>query len=114
MAANFTDEGVAQGGVPVDANGVRIPRDQLTWRDPLGNEIPFYDANGKVNLTYEHLDPVVDHWNSTGYNTNRPARNDWYNDPNNLEPMTRAQNSSGGGQMTSQYRQDVGSNYSCR
>lgn len=107
MARNWTDEGVAQGQAPVDANGVRIPRDQLHWFDGDGNPVP------ADQLTYEHLDPVVEHWNSTGYNTGRAARNDWYNDPNNMEPMTRGQNSSGGGQMTSRYRQDVGPNYSC-
>lgn len=107
MATNYTDEGLAQGGVPVDANGVRIPRDQLTWRDANGTVIP------SDQLTYEHLDPVVEHWNSTGYDTDRAARNDWYNHTDNLEPMSRSQNSSGGGQMTERYRQDTGPNYSC-
>lgn len=107
MAANWTDQGRAQGGVPVDANGVPLPHDQLTWRDGLGQEVP-YDQ-----LTYEHIDPVVEHWNSTGYDTDRGARNDWYNNPDNLVPMTKKENSSGGGKMTSRYRQDTGPNYSC-
>jgi len=105
MAARYTDEGRAQGGVPRDANGDRIPRDQLTWRDAQGRRVP-YDQ-----LTYEHRTPVVEHWNSEGHNASQAARNDWYNDPRNLVPMTRSQNSSGGGSMTERYRQDTGTGY---
>jgi len=108
MVRNWTDEGLAQGThAPVDAAGNPIPRHQLTWRDSTGQVVP----NGQ--LTYEHLDPVVNHWNTTGYNTDRASRNDYYNDPANLEPMTRSQNSSGGARLGQTYRQDVGSNYRC-
>jgi RHS repeat-associated protein len=108
MVKNWTDEGIAQGTAnPLDAAGNPIPRDQLTWRDSAGQVVP-YDQ-----LTYEHLDPVVNHWNTTGYDTTRSVRNDWYNDPSNLEPMTRSQNSSGGARLGQTYRQDTGPNYSC-
>ncbi|MFI5551053.1 DUF6531 domain-containing protein [Streptomyces sp. NPDC051738] len=112
MAAQWTVEGQTQGGVPVypaghASAGQRIPRDQLNWFDSNGNTIP------SDQLTYEHRHPVVDHWNQTGYNSDRPTRNDYYNDTNNMEPMTRSQNSSGGGRMTSTYRQDTGPNYRC-
>ncbi|OLB75035.1 MAG: hypothetical protein AUI14_22170 [Actinobacteria bacterium 13_2_20CM_2_71_6] len=77
-----------------------------TWRDEQGNSID------PADLTYDHVTPVVDHWNSTGNNTSRAARNDWYNDPDNLRPMPRSENSSGGGSMTQRYRQDTGPGYS--
>nr|WP_272921643.1 DUF6531 domain-containing protein [Streptomyces sp. SID8354] len=114
MAAKWTAEGQAQGGVPRfpaghPEAGQRIPRDQLNWFNSKGEPVPA----GKDQLTYEHLHPVVDHWNKTGYNSDRPTRNDFYNDANNMEPMSRKDNSSGGGKMTSTYRQDTGPNYSC-
>ncbi|WP_165989747.1 RHS repeat-associated core domain-containing protein [Streptomyces sp. YIM 98790] len=108
MAIRWTDEGRTTGAVPRDPRtGERIPRSDLTWRDRYGNIIP------SDQLTYEHREPVVDHWNREGYNSDRATRNDWYNRVDNLEPMTRSQNSSGGAQMTARYRQDVGPNYSC-
>ncbi|MFF5257017.1 RHS repeat-associated core domain-containing protein [Streptomyces leeuwenhoekii] len=112
MAAQWTVEGQQQGGVPVypaghPSAGQRIPRDQLNWFDSNGNPVP------SDQLTYEHMHPVVDHWNQTGYNTDRATRNDYYNDTNNMVPMTRSENSSGGGRMTATYRQDTGPNYSC-
>ncbi|GAA3851275.1 hypothetical protein GCM10022227_05630 [Streptomyces sedi] len=64
-------------------------------------------------LTYEHREPVVEHWNREGYNTDRATRNDFYNDVDNLEPMTRSQNSRGGANLSTTYRQDVGPNYVC-
>lgn len=106
MASRWTDQGRAQGGVPVDASGRRIPPEQLTWRDQQGRVIP-YDQ-----LTYDHRPPVVSHWNGDGYNMSRADRNDWYNDPRHLTPMTRSANSSAGGAMTERYRQDIGSDYS--
>ncbi|MEV5887213.1 RHS repeat-associated core domain-containing protein [Streptomyces sp. NPDC052020] len=112
MAAQWTVEGQQQGGVPVypaghPSAGQCIPRDQLNWFDSNGNPVP------SDQLTYEHMHPVVDHWNQTGYNTDRATRNDYYNDTNNMVPMTRSENSSGGGRMTATYRQDTGPNYSC-
>ncbi|MER6046038.1 DUF6531 domain-containing protein [Streptomyces sp. NPDC001793] len=114
MAAKWTVEGQAQGGVPRfpaghPEAGQRIPRDQLNWFNSKGESVPA----GKDQLTYEHLHPVVDHWNKTGYDADRATRNDFYNDFNNMEPMSRKNNSSGGGKMTSTYRQDTGPNYSC-
>ncbi|AJC60510.1 DUF6531 domain-containing protein [Streptomyces sp. 769] len=114
MTSQWTVEGQAQGGVPRfpaghPEAGQRIPRDQLNWFNSKGEPVPA----GKDELTYEHLHPVVDHWNKTGYNSDRATRNDFYNDANNMEPMSRKNNSSGGGKMTSTYRQDTGPNYSC-
>ncbi|MCX4609675.1 LamG-like jellyroll fold domain-containing protein [Streptomyces mirabilis] len=83
------------------------------WTDSSGN---WLDEQGSViprnELTYDHAPPVVDHWNSSGYNSSRAARNDYYNDPDNLVPMRRGPNSSAGGSMTARYRQDTGPNYS--
>jgi hypothetical protein len=113
MAAAHTDEGRALGGVPVDAQGNPIPHDQLTWRDADGNHIPYYDADGNTNVTYDHQTSCVDMFNNgatvtnpetgevtnypPGNNTDRATRNDFYNDPNNLTPMSRSDNSSKGG-----------------
>ncbi|MEU5580402.1 DUF6531 domain-containing protein [Streptomyces huasconensis] len=118
MAAQWTDEGIAQGGTPmrptgrVDSHGQpimeRIPRSELTWRNSAGEHIP------SSQLTYEHLHPVVDHWNEIGYRSDRATRNDFYHDPANMEPMTRSENSRGGALMDATYRQDVDpTTYSC-
>ncbi|MFJ6573234.1 RHS repeat-associated core domain-containing protein [Streptomyces sp. NPDC091292] len=118
MAATWTDEGIAQGGTPMrptgqlDAQGRQImertPRSDLTWRNSAGEIVPSHQ------LTYEHLTPVVDHWNETGYRSDRATRNDFYNDPDNMEPMTRSENSRGGALMDATYRQDVDPTlYSC-
>ncbi|MGW2173615.1 RHS repeat-associated core domain-containing protein [Streptomyces sp. NPDC001705] len=118
MAATWTDEGIAQGGTPMRPTGQldpqgrqimeRIPRSDLTWRNSAGEIIP------SNQLTYEHLTPVVDHWNQTGYRSDRATRNDFYNRPENMEPMTRSENSRGGALMDATYRQDVHPTlYSC-
>ncbi|MFF2926907.1 DUF6531 domain-containing protein [Streptomyces celluloflavus] len=111
MAAQWTDEGLAQGGTPVYQSGsdagMRIPRNELTWRNSDGDIVP------SDELTYEHLNPVVQHWNSTGYDSDRTTRNDFYNDVDHMEPMSRSENSSGGARMGVNYRQDTGPNYSC-
>ncbi len=107
MAARYTDEGQSRGGVPVDANGKRIPHDQLTWRDEQGRRIPYNE------LTYDHRPPVVDHWNNGGgRDMSRPERIDWYNDPDHLRPMRGVDNSAAGGRLRQRYGQDVGPNYS--
>ncbi|WP_258198843.1 DUF6531 domain-containing protein [Streptomyces sp. A244] len=109
MVTRFTDEGRAAGGWPLDQNGNRIPRDQLTWRNNAGEVIP---ADSKI-LTYDHNPRVVEHWNETGYNTNYPEREAWYNDTTDMEPMTRADNGRDGARAP-RYRQDTGPNYSCK
>ncbi|NEA69424.1 hypothetical protein G3I68_01450 [Streptomyces sp. SID13588] len=112
MTAKWTEQGIAQGGTPVYLDGPnkgqRIPRSELDWFNSRGESIP---GDPKI-LTYEHLHPCVDHYNETGFNTDRAARADFYNDVDNLEPMTRSENSRGGSQMDN-YRQDTGPNYSC-
>lgn len=114
MAARHTDEGEALGyQTPRDANGRPIPHDQLTWRDSQGREIDYYAPNGSTNLTYDHQTSCVDMYNNgatttdpntgatttypPGRDTNRDTRNDFYNDPNNLQPMSRPDNSGKGG-----------------
>jgi RHS repeat-associated protein len=104
MAAKWTDEGRLQGGVPRDpVTGEKIPHDQLTWRDANGRTIPYYDAEGHTNLTYEHVPPVVQHWIEEGYNMTDEERAKWYNTTDDMEAMGRSENSSGGGKMTERY-----------
>ncbi|WP_329298028.1 DUF6531 domain-containing protein [Streptomyces sp. NBC_00659] len=117
MVENYTDEGRALGGVPRDANDVRVPRDQLTWRN--GNDELIWDPTAENpkpfnrTVTYEHLDPVVQHWNREGRFSDRAARNGFYNNTDHLEPMDWSENSRGGGRMTDTYIQEVGEGYSC-
>ncbi|MCO4697780.1 hypothetical protein LRR80_03848 [Streptomyces sp. RO-S4] len=117
MTKNWTLEGAQQDQRPLDKHGNKIPRDQLTWFDSNGDIIwdpkkpgskPFHET-----VTYEHKEAVVDHWNREGRNTDRAARNDFYNDPANMEAMDKAKNSSGGAMMEARYSQETGPNYSC-
>ncbi|MFD9463705.1 DUF6531 domain-containing protein [Streptomyces sp. NPDC060027] len=109
MVTRFTDEGRSAGGWPMDRNGNRIPRDQLTWRNNAGEIIP----GDSTILTYDHNPRVVEHYNQTGYNTSYAERETWYNNTTDMEPMTRADNGRDG-QRAPRYRQDTGPNYSCR
>ncbi|MCX4992952.1 MULTISPECIES: hypothetical protein [unclassified Streptomyces] len=112
MVENYTDEGRALGGVPRDANDVRVPRDQLTWRN--GNDELIWDRTGENpkpfnrTVTYEHLDPVVQHWNREGRFSDRAARNGFCNNTDHMEPMDWSENSRGGGRMTDTCIQEVG------
>ena len=107
MTTRYTREGRRAGGVPRDpVTGERIPRDQLTWFDRRGRPVP------ADQLTYEHHRPVVSHWNEEGRFTSRSERNDWYNDPANLSPMSRSDNSRGGALMQDRYLQETGPGYS--
>lgn len=75
-----------------------------------GDKVPRNDPR----LTIEHNKPVVEHWNSQGYNSGRAARNDFYNDTDNMSLRLRSANSSDGAKMMQngiRNRQDVGSNY---
>ncbi|PNG18613.1 RHS repeat-associated core domain-containing protein, partial [Streptomyces cahuitamycinicus] len=117
MAKNWTMEGVQQGERPLDANGKKIPRDQLTWFDTNG-DIIWDPANPgskpfRETVTYEHREAVVDHWNREGRLTERATRNDFYNDPDNMEAMEKSRNSRGGAMMEARYSQETGPNYSC-
>ena len=110
MITRYTDEGRAAGGWPRDADGNRIPPDQLTWRDAYDEKIDYYDPNGHTNLTFDHQVAVVDHFNDgatvtnpdtgetitypPGRDSSRVSRADFYNDSNNLVPMSRRENSS--------------------
>jgi RHS repeat-associated protein len=114
MAQKWTDEGRAQGtGAPVDEHGVPIPRDQLTWRDTNGQKVPFY-KDDYTNLTYDHNPSVVNHWNTEGYDQTAGQREAWYNQTDDMEAMTRAENASKGAKEKLQYSdQAPGPNYSC-
>ena len=106
MTSRYTREGRRAGGVPRDpTTNERIPRDQLTWFDRRGRPVP------ADQLTYEHHRPVVQHWNDEGRFQTREERNDWYNNPSNLSPMTRSDNSRGGALLTDRYLQDTGGRY---
>ncbi|WP_414169926.1 LamG-like jellyroll fold domain-containing protein [Streptoverticillium reticulum] len=106
MVTNFTDEGRVAGGWPTRANGERIPRSELTWRDETGEEIPF------GQLTYDHSPMVVEHWNMVGYDSPRSVRNDFFSETDGMTAMTRSANSSHGASSGLRYRQDTGPNYS--
>jgi len=107
MTTNYTEEGIAAGGVPRDpTTGERIPRDQLTWIDKYGNPLPHDD------FSLEHEYSVAEHWEVEGHDMDRPGRADWYNDTSNLGPMSRRQNSSEGAQSEFGFDQLPGDNYS--
>ncbi|OXM62695.1 RHS repeat-associated core domain-containing protein [Amycolatopsis vastitatis] len=103
MATKWTLEGRALGRVPRDPSGARVPHDQLNWVDAQGRPIPYYDANGNRNLTYEHVPPVVEHWRDEGHNMTDEERKAWYNNTDDMEAMGRSQNSSEGAQLTDRY-----------
>ncbi|GAB2965147.1 DUF6531 domain-containing protein [Amycolatopsis acidiphila] len=108
MATKWTVEGRTQGGVPVDSSGVKIPRDQLTWVDAQGNVVPFDE------LSYDHNPPVVEHWVNEGYDQTRAQRESWYNNTDDMEAMTRSENSSKGAKLKARYSDKApGPNYSC-
>jgi hypothetical protein len=111
MVKRWTDEGKAAGGWPVDKHGVRIPKEKLTWRDADGNKLKI--GTGRDSLTYDHVPPVVQHWNSTGYDTDRAARDAWFDNPDHLRPMLKGPNSSDGAKLPDSFRQDTGDNYKC-
>jgi hypothetical protein len=97
MATKWTVEGQAQRRVPVDAHGVEIPRDQLNWLDAENRPIPFGE------LTYDHNPPVVRHWIDEGYDQSRAERADWYNNTDDMEAMTRSENSRRGAMLDEEY-----------
>jgi len=64
-------------------------------------------------LTYDHDPAVVEHWNEHGGNNmSREQRADYYNNPDNLTPMSRSQNSSEGAKIGKTYDQQTGPDYS--
>jgi RHS repeat-associated protein len=119
MAVKHTDEGKAHMKAhqadpanvppppPVRANGGKgepIPRDQMTWRNEDGDEIPFHkgtDKNGNpiTNVTYDHDPPMAERFNEKpdgGHNQSKQERADDFNDTDKLKPMSRSENSSKG------------------
>ena len=66
----------------------------------------------KDQVTIEHIEMVVDHWNTEGFDMSRKERFDWYNNIENLTVKPRSVNSSEGAASGKTYRQDTGPNYS--
>ncbi|MDM5250394.1 GH-E family nuclease [Lysinibacillus sp. G4S2] len=66
----------------------------------------------KDQVTIEHIEMVVDHWNTKGFDMSRKERFDWYNNIKNLTVKPRSVNSSEGAASGKTYRQDTGPNYS--
>ena len=114
MVKKWTVEGVTQDtGTPVDEHGVAIPRDKLNWFDANGQPVPFY-KDGTTNLTYDHNPSVVEHWNTEGFDQTAAQREAWYNKTDDMEAMSRSENSSKGAKETYQYSDKApGPNYSC-
>ncbi|WP_322907086.1 HNH endonuclease signature motif containing protein [Paenibacillus campi] len=48
----------------------------------------------KTSMTIDHITPVATHWNTTGYNTDRDTRNEWYSDTTNHRYLCGPCNSS--------------------
>ena len=95
-------------GWPLDSNGDKIPRDDLTWYDNRGRKV-------QPPVTYDHDPAIVEHWNTKGYDSDRASRSSYYDDHTIMEPMNGPVNSSKGAKMQAQghtFRQDTGSNYS--
>ncbi|BDI29293.1 type IV secretion protein Rhs [Capsulimonas corticalis] len=65
----------------------------------------------KDQITIDHKEPVVKHWNRIGYNQTAAQRRAWYNDTNNLTVKPWSENSRSGARLRIKYRQDVGPNY---
>jgi len=65
----------------------------------------------KEDVTIEHKKSVSEHWNEEGHNQSRAKRNDWYNELNNLDILSKKQNSSEGAKKP-QFKQETGCNYS--
>jgi len=109
MARKYTLEGAAAGEWPRGPDGKRVPKEDLTWIDKDGDviHVPPGDA-----ITYEHKRPVVLDWNDLGHDKDRQYRNDWYNNVDNLIPMLRSENSSGGAKLGIRYEQKTGEGYS--
>ena len=92
-------------------NGRINPLNTNQWQCPGngGNRAAHYTTLD--DITIDHINPCANQWNTTGYNTDRTARNTWYNDTSNHRYMCRACNSSlGSGGIV--YRIDTGNNYS--
>jgi hypothetical protein len=80
--------------------------------DEAGNVID--PVTGEVippeQVTLDHIEPVVEHWNTRGYNMTRAERTRWFNEPENLRVAPQPRNSAEGAMMPT-YRQDVGTGY---
>ncbi|MFB9433347.1 RHS repeat domain-containing protein [Streptoalloteichus tenebrarius] len=96
------------GRFAVDPSGVPIPRNQLTRVDANGNIIPFEE------LTYDHNPAVVQHWIESGHNQTRAQREAWYYQTDNMEAMSRSENSRRGAMLKERFSdRPPGPNYSC-
>jgi hypothetical protein len=68
------------------------------------------DCIDNDNLTIEHLQSVVQHWNATGHNESQLHRANWYNDTSNMDILCQPCNSRRGGGAV--YQHNVGTNFS--
>ena len=48
----------------------------------------------EAEVTIEHTDAVVDHWNDDGRTTTQEVRNAWYGDPGHLAVFCESRNKS--------------------
>lgn len=65
----------------------------------------------KDQVTIEHGEKVVEHWNRIGRNQSKAERTEWYNNKSNLTVKPKSVNSSEGAAAKLKFRQDVGPNY---
>lgn len=66
-----------------------------------------------ADVSFEHLFPVVKHWNRFGHNQKREQRYDWFNrwEDGNLVVLHKDENAKRGAALGITYRQDTGPNY---
>lgn len=115
-------------GVPyvVDQDGnptsQRVDRNRLTWHEDKdhNNPIPYYRENsdGKTvtNVQYDHHQSAAEYWNKGGYDKPYDERAEWYNNPDNLNPMGSKENGGKGsidenGERYRYDKQQPGPNY---
>ena len=121
----FNEHGVpvdANGNaiVPRDANGQRVGVQDLNWVEthPDGTtSVIQHSADDPI--TFDHITPTSTMFNEgasvggrtypPGSDAPREVRSDFYNDPNNMRPMLRSDNSARGGER---YTQTTGDNFS--
>ncbi|MEU0913167.1 DUF6531 domain-containing protein [Streptomyces althioticus] len=99
-----------RGGDPIDMVSGEMLMEQVDLE--LGGLLPLIARRTHVS-TYRRGRYFGRSWAST-LDQRLATRNDFSNDPDNMEPMTRSENSRGGALMDATYRQDVHPTlYSC-
>jgi hypothetical protein len=81
--------------------------------DAKGNVID--PADGSIippgEITIEHTEMVVDHWNRIGHNQTAAERRAWYEDERNLTVKRAGPNKAEGASSGKTFRQDTGQRY---